>query len=264
MAGPLRPAFVYVLRNDAIPGLVKVGFSYDPDMRARDLSTSGVPGSWKTYARFVVSDARSAENAAHTALGDRRENKEFFRISAEEAAGEVVRAVEPWHCEGAADDWQRYADPEAWEAERREAMLCRREAERRCRSEVAEEKRRREAKEVAARQQLAAQEAEDRPWIEHAVQENRKNSAFVAVGVWLAITSVLGEEGWIVAILPALVCAVIAQGFFPDWHAYKRRYIARKEEERKAREARIARRESQDAWWRERQNTLKQAFFRKR
>ncbi|MGD9548346.1 MAG: GIY-YIG nuclease family protein [Candidatus Krumholzibacteriia bacterium] len=79
--------FVYVLANRIIPDLVKIGYSNrDPEARVDELNGTGVPGKWEVaYYAFVV-NAHGLEQAIHRELRDKRADKEFFRVSAFEAA----------------------------------------------------------------------------------------------------------------------------------------------------------------------------------
>lgn len=88
--------FVYVLRNDAMPGIVKVGrSSWLPEDRAKDLSSpTGVPIAFDVAYRSATSRSREVERFAHELLKPHRINakREFFRVS-EATAIEAVRAA---------------------------------------------------------------------------------------------------------------------------------------------------------------------------
>ncbi len=123
--------YVYVMKNKAIPALVKVGFSDNPSARAQELKSTGLPGRWQVFARFSVVNKREAEAAAHRALTDYREDKEFFKLNPENAAERVAKAVEPWHVEHprAPDDWSRWSDPAKWRCDREEQAARQQEEE---------------------------------------------------------------------------------------------------------------------------------------
>lgn len=75
---------VYVLTNQAMPGLVKIGLTSGPiERRMRELDTTGIPLPFECFAAWEVSNASDAERALHVAFGDHRirERREFFRIS---------------------------------------------------------------------------------------------------------------------------------------------------------------------------------------
>jgi hypothetical protein len=75
---------VYVLTNDAMNGLVKIGRTQtDIETRIKDLSTgSGVPVAFKCFYAAEVEDESSVEKALHQGLDDCRLNpkREFFEI----------------------------------------------------------------------------------------------------------------------------------------------------------------------------------------
>lgn len=87
--------YVYVLENETIPGLVKIGSTErNPDDRAKELMTTGVPALFKVvYSRYVF-DCKLAEELVHKALGEQRKNndREFFAVSVAEAI-EVIEAI---------------------------------------------------------------------------------------------------------------------------------------------------------------------------
>lgn len=81
-------SYVYVLTNAAMPGLVKIGRTdaADPDERARQLYTTGVPVPFDVEYAGQVADPAKVESALHTAFQDHRVNpkREFFRIKPEQ------------------------------------------------------------------------------------------------------------------------------------------------------------------------------------
>jgi len=76
--------FVYILTNESMPGLIKVGLSdqNDVESRIRSLDTTGVALPFQCYYAARVEDNRKVEKALHTAFGDfrLRPNREFFRL----------------------------------------------------------------------------------------------------------------------------------------------------------------------------------------
>ncbi len=77
---------VYVLTNEAMPGLVKVGLSNsDLATRVRQLFTTGVPLPFEVFFACEVRNAAEVETLLHDAFGDHRVSKsrEFFRIAPE-------------------------------------------------------------------------------------------------------------------------------------------------------------------------------------
>ncbi|WP_433758008.1 GIY-YIG nuclease family protein [Nocardia sp. CA-135398] len=97
--------FVYVLRNQAIPGMLKIGYSHRlSEDRADDLFSTSVPFPFEVLYRAYTSRSRDVEQAVHRLLAAHRvaANREFFRVtseSAEEAirfCQEIVTGIESW------------------------------------------------------------------------------------------------------------------------------------------------------------------------
>jgi hypothetical protein len=87
--------WVYIITNKAMPGLVKVGFSTkDPALRAADLNHSGAPHPFEVAFDILVEEPRDVEQKVHDALRGKREGKEWFRCSVEEAIY-AIDSVEP-------------------------------------------------------------------------------------------------------------------------------------------------------------------------
>lgn len=87
---------VYVLINDAMPGLVKVGRTDGTiEQRMRDLYKTGVPVPFECFRASVVKDAADVEPRIHRAFDKYRVNKnrEFFEI-APESIVEILEMVE--------------------------------------------------------------------------------------------------------------------------------------------------------------------------
>jgi hypothetical protein len=78
--------WVYVITNDAMPGLVKVGFtSGTSEARALQLNNTGAPHPYKVCYELYTNNPRRVERESHRALDGKREGKEWFRCSVEEA-----------------------------------------------------------------------------------------------------------------------------------------------------------------------------------
>jgi hypothetical protein len=81
---------VYVLTNEAMPGLVKIGMTGNEDetTRVKQLYATGVPLPFQVYYACRVENPREVEAALHFAFGPHRinPNREFFRIDPERAA----------------------------------------------------------------------------------------------------------------------------------------------------------------------------------
>ena len=79
---------VYVLTNEAMPGLVKIGrTTVDLANRIKGLFQTGVPLPFELYFACEVSNSLFVEQKLHEAFGDHRvsKNREFFRLAPERA-----------------------------------------------------------------------------------------------------------------------------------------------------------------------------------
>lgn len=76
-------SFVYILTNEAMPDMVKIGMTSVgiPD-RMRSLDNTSVPLAFECYYAARVEDMNRVEAALHTAFGDKRvrATREFFRV----------------------------------------------------------------------------------------------------------------------------------------------------------------------------------------
>ena len=80
---------VYLLTNEAMPGLVKIGKTGadDPQVRMDQLYNTSVPVPFECALAKKVDDQDAVEKALHTAFGPDRINpkREFFKIDTEQA-----------------------------------------------------------------------------------------------------------------------------------------------------------------------------------
>jgi hypothetical protein len=78
--------WVYVMFNEAMPDLVKVGFTLkDPILRAAELDSTGSPIAPKVVYEVLIVSPRDVEQSVHAKLKPKHEGKEWFRCSADEA-----------------------------------------------------------------------------------------------------------------------------------------------------------------------------------
>lgn len=99
----MSKGFVYLLTNDEIPGVVKIGMTtQSSEYRAAQLNTTGVPGRWEVSADWATPDCRQLEAAAHRALGVFRisDDREFFRCPTLDALRTITdlhrEQIEEW------------------------------------------------------------------------------------------------------------------------------------------------------------------------
>lgn len=95
--------FVYILGNQAMPGIYKVGTTkFSPHRRAEELSRgTGVPHEYEVFYYAELANAAAWEKAVHLQLADRRvsEQRELFKGP----LIDIIKAVEGdgEHC----SDW---------------------------------------------------------------------------------------------------------------------------------------------------------------
>ena len=80
---------VYILTNEAMPNLVKIGKTTRSDVKTRmsELYSSGVPYQFECVYAVEVNDCSTVEKALHVAFNPNRVNpkREFFSIDPEQA-----------------------------------------------------------------------------------------------------------------------------------------------------------------------------------
>ncbi len=82
--------WVYVITNKAMPDLVKVGFSTkDPDLRAKELGSTGTPHPYKVQYEVLVENPYLVEQKTHKVLRKNKEGKEWFRCE----VGDAITAI---------------------------------------------------------------------------------------------------------------------------------------------------------------------------
>jgi len=93
-----RSGIVYILKNEAMPGYVKVGKTIDLKQRMSSLDTSGVPLPFECYYARRVEDMSFVEGRLHAAFSEVRvrKSREFFRVLPErvKAALEIAPGEE--------------------------------------------------------------------------------------------------------------------------------------------------------------------------
>lgn len=78
---------IYILTNDSMPGLIKIGSTKDIKERLKSLDRTGVPTPFKLYYAIEIENYKQKEKQLHQGYAkDRvRPNREFFRIEPENA-----------------------------------------------------------------------------------------------------------------------------------------------------------------------------------
>jgi hypothetical protein len=71
--------WVYVITNEAMPGLLKLGHSTkDPVLRAQELASTGTPTPFAVEYDALVINPAEVEKACHKRLAEYRKGKEWF------------------------------------------------------------------------------------------------------------------------------------------------------------------------------------------
>lgn len=90
-------SYVYILINDAMPGLIKIGrTSTSVKQRMSELNhPAGIPLPFTCYYAARVEDSALVERRLHEAFGDHRirEKREFFRLSPHRAQAALELAA---------------------------------------------------------------------------------------------------------------------------------------------------------------------------
>ena len=191
--------WVYVLSNPSMPGLVKIGqSSNDPELRADDLYTTGVPTRFRVEYKGLYEGYASLERRIHTRLSEARasESREFFRIDVEEAIG-ILRQVA-----GAEPHFEeiKYVNPAELERRRlqaeKEAAAAREKA--RLEAEAAERERRRlEEKQKKDRQKQNEFNKLIEQYKEYKYEQNKYHAPYIYCQIifWISALIMFGVAG---------------------------------------------------------------------
>jgi hypothetical protein len=96
----MAKGFVYILRNAAMPGLLKIGFSVKvPTERAAELFTTGVPEPFELIYYCLVEDAGKLESQLHQSISAHRYrgDREFFSVELKFAVQSISALCKPEH-----------------------------------------------------------------------------------------------------------------------------------------------------------------------
>ena len=78
---------VYILTNESMPDIIKIGITDNLSRRLRDLDNTSTPLPFECFYALEVEDAQSIEKLLHEAFDDKRvrQNREFFNCTPEQA-----------------------------------------------------------------------------------------------------------------------------------------------------------------------------------
>ena len=92
----MSQGYVYILTNEAMPGLVKIGkTTRSVERRALELHQTGVPFPFEVAGSVATPDCHELERWMHMALADSRvsESREFFLCNPNLAAARLVEML---------------------------------------------------------------------------------------------------------------------------------------------------------------------------
>jgi len=98
--------YLYFLINQSMPGLIKIGYTYNSvDERIQELNTSGVPSPFTLGACYLVNNAKQCELTLHKAFHQNRLNKkrEFFKMDLFEAIDKSIPIIKKYIIENTQD-----------------------------------------------------------------------------------------------------------------------------------------------------------------
>ena len=79
--------FVYVLSNEIMPDIYKIGFTdRSPRQRAADLSNTSIPTHYQVISHWEVENPIGVEKELHKIFSDKRvaNNREFFKLTSDD------------------------------------------------------------------------------------------------------------------------------------------------------------------------------------
>ena len=78
---------VYILTNQSMPDIIKIGITDNLDRRIRELDNTSTPLPFECYYAVEVQDAKLIEKKIHEGLDDKRirQSREFFNATPEQA-----------------------------------------------------------------------------------------------------------------------------------------------------------------------------------
>jgi len=94
--------YIYILENDTMPGLVKIGFTKNkPSERVKQINAAtGVPLDFDVKYQYPCFNAHDLEKEIHIYLESQgfrvNKKKEFFNITVEQAISVIERIGEPY------------------------------------------------------------------------------------------------------------------------------------------------------------------------
>lgn len=87
--------YVYIISNRSMPGIYKVGYTLkDPELRAKELESTGVPHPFVVDYEILVDDPYTLEQKVHKSLSKFNENKEWFNCDFATCVSEIRRCYE--------------------------------------------------------------------------------------------------------------------------------------------------------------------------
>lgn len=98
-----KDKYVYVLINQAYPGICKIGKAINPQDRLRQINGAGTVSEWELRYAYPVTDDYKVENYIHRHLqkyrrdSDQGSSREFFEVSLDYAVDTVNYYARDFH-----------------------------------------------------------------------------------------------------------------------------------------------------------------------
>lgn len=213
--------WVYVITNRAMPGLVKVGYSTkDPELRAEELNHTGSPHPYLVEYELLIDEPYQIEQKTHKLLFPKREAKEWFRCTPEEAVVAIKQIA------GNRTIIETYKRAERAKAE----ALHQQELQER---------------EAQLKQQQAEQEIEDRLLSEESAIRQKYQQQFAAkfpprpfwnywlggsilalIGIFMMLPKVSGDGAFILAAIGGAILGVFLRDYFEKERKHSTGYLS--------------------------------------
>ncbi len=83
----MKKGIIYILTNESMPGLIKIGVTTNLKERLQKLDTTGIPTPFNLHYAIEIEDYEKKEHLLHQGLSEHRirRNREFFRFEPENA-----------------------------------------------------------------------------------------------------------------------------------------------------------------------------------
>jgi hypothetical protein len=85
--------WVYIISNESMPGLVKIGSTKDPKLRAKEFSNAGLPHPYVVEYNILLENPYYVEQETHKRLASKNKSKEWFNCTVKEAVDCIKNVI---------------------------------------------------------------------------------------------------------------------------------------------------------------------------